>query len=114
MNVNEVREGDYAAALALIEQADQNCCGGELGSENLELFEEKVEEEVAVQVDTTTDTVTTTTITDNPPTPEPEEDTEENAEEQEEETEEKEKKPNAITGIFKKMGKFIGGLVNDD
>ena len=114
MNVNEVREGDYAAALALIEQADQNCCGGELGSENLELFEEKVEEEVAVQVDTTTDTTTTTTITENPPTPEPEEDTEENAEEQEEETEEKEKKPNAITGIFKKMGKFIGGLVNDD
>ena len=114
MNVNEVREGDYAAALALIEQADQNCCGGELGSENLELFEEKVEEEVTVQVDTATDTVTTTTITDNPPTPEPEEDTEENAEEQEEETEEKEKKPSAITGIFKKMGKFIGGLVNDD
>jgi hypothetical protein len=71
MNVNEVREGDYAAALALIEQAEENCCGGEVGDESPELFSTKEINDAATQSGATTETAIPQTIFDTDPEPEP-------------------------------------------
>ena len=114
MNVNEVREGDYAAALALIEQAEENCCGGEVGDDSPELFPTQDINDSATQSGTTTETAIPQTIFDTHPEPEPEEEVEEDVEEPEEEQQPKEKKPSAISGLFKKVGNFVGRLVNED
>lgn len=125
LNVDPVREGDYAAALALIEQADQNCCGGELSDETPVLFEtgEAVAPTIATDIfgGTTLDVVTTEVPTETPsqpnpetevPTPEPVD--EEEVDEEEDEEEEGEKKPNAIVRGVKKMWGWLGDIVNDD
>jgi hypothetical protein len=113
MNVDAVREGDYAAALALIEQADQNCCGGEIGGETPELFEQE-EITTTVQTDLLVESVTTTTTPEITPEQEPEETFEEETEDPETEQEPKEKKPNAFVGFMKKTGRWLGNLVNED
>lgn len=113
MNVDAVREGDYAAALALIEQADQNCCGGEIGGETPELFEQE-EITTTVQTDLLVEPVTTTTTPEVTPEQEPEETFEEEIEDPETEQEPKEKKPNAFVGFMKKTGRWLGNLVNED
>lgn len=113
MNVDAVREGDYAAALALIEQADQNCCGGEIGGETPELFEQE-EITTTVQTDLLVEPVTTTTTPEVTPEQEPEETFEEETEDPETEQEPKEKKPNAFVGFMKKTGRWLGNLVNED
>lgn len=113
MNVDAVREGDYAAALALIEQADQNCCGGEIGGETPELFEQE-EITTTVQTDLLVEPVTTTTTPEVTPEQEPEETFEEENEDPETEQEPKEKKPNAFVGFMKKTGRWLGNLVNED
>jgi cell division protein FtsA len=113
MNVDAVREGDYAAALALIEQADQNCCGGEIGGETPELFEQE-ETTPIVQTDLLVEPVTTTTTPEVTPEQEPEETFEEEIEDPETEQEPKEKKPNAFVGFMKKTGRWLGNLVNED
>lgn len=116
MNVDAVREGDYAAALALIEQADQNCCGGEIGGETPELFEQE-EITTTVQTDLLVESVTTTTTPEVTPEQEPEETFEvetEETEDPETEQETKEKKPNAFVGFMKKTGRWLGNLVNED
>lgn len=113
MNVDAVREGDYAAALALIEQADQNCCGGEIGGETPELFEQE-EITTTVQTDLLVEPVTTTTTPEVTPEQEPEETFEEETEDPETEQETKEKKPNAFVGFMKKTGRWLGNLVNED
>ena len=113
MNVDAVREGDYAAALARIEQADQNCCGGEIGGETPELFEQE-EITTTVQTDLLVEPVTTTTTPEVTPEQEPEETFEEETEDPETEQEPKEKKPNAFVGFMKKTGRWLGNLVNED
>lgn len=113
MNVDAVREGDYAAALALIEQADQNCCGGEIGGETPELFEQE-EITTTVQTDLLVEPVTTTTTPEVTPEQETEETFEEETEDPETEQEPKEKKPNAFVGFMKKTGRWLGNLVNED
>ena len=113
MNVDAVREGDYAAALALIEQADQNCCGGEIGGETPELFEQE-EITTTVQTDLLVEPVTTTTTPEVTSEQEPEETFEEETEDPETEQEPKEKKPNAFVGFMKKTGRWLGNLVNED
>ena len=113
MNVDAVREGDYAAALALIEQADQNCCGGEIGGETPELFEQE-EITTTVQTELLVEPVTTTTTPEVTPEQEPEETFEEETEDPETEQEPKEKKPNAFVGFMKKTGRWLGNLVNED
>jgi cell division protein FtsA len=125
LNVDPVREGDYAAALALIEQADQNCCGGELSDETPVLFEtgEVVTPTIATDIfaGSTLDVAPADAVTETPaqpvpetevPTPEPTE--EEYVEEEEDEEEEGEKKPNAVVRGFKKMWGWLGDIVNDD
>ena len=113
MNVDAVREGDYAAALALIEQADQNCCGGEIGGETPELFEQE-EITTTVQTELLVEPVTTTTTPEVTPEQETEETFEEETEDPETEQEPKEKKPNAFVGFMKKTGRWLGNLVNED
>ena len=125
LNVDPVREGDYAAALALIEQADQNCCGGELSDETPVLFEtgEVVTPTIATDIfaGSTLDVATTDVVTETPaqpvpgtevPTPEPTEEV--YVDEEEDEEEEGEKKPSAVVRGFKKMWGWLGDIVNDD
>ena len=114
LNVDPVREGDYAAALALIEQAEQNCCGGELNEETPQLFEQ--EEPVAPVVQELLVEPIVETVTE--PTPEPviEEPQAEETDPEEEFVEEEDthKKPNAIVRGMKSFGNWLGKLVNDD
>ena len=114
MNVNEVREGDYAAALALIEQADQNCCGGEIGGDTPELFEKDEVATTPVQPDIIVETTTTTTVPEETPEPEVAKTPEEVTPEPEQEVEPEPKKPSALVGSMKKLGKWLGSLVNED
>lgn len=112
LNVDPVREGDYAAALALIEQADQNCCGGEIGGEAPELFEP--EEPVAPVISELFVEPTPVQPTPEPmPEPTPEE-VEEPEEDDEEPGEDEPKKPNAFVKGVKSFWEKLAGMVNDD
>jgi cell division protein FtsA len=114
MNVNEVREGDYAAALALIEQADQNCCGGEIGGETPELFEPETTVTPTTPQELLVETVTTPATPEETPEPEVEEPQEVEPQEPVEEPEPQPKKPSFFGESLKKFGKWMGNLVNED
>jgi cell division protein FtsA len=113
LNVDPVREGDYAAALALIEQAEQNCCGGELNGEVPELFEQ---EEPATPV--LQELLVEPVVEPAKPTFEPVvEDAQAEETEPEEdvvEEEEKPKRPNVIVRGFKSFWNGLANMVNDD
>ncbi|MBQ2122816.1 MAG: cell division protein FtsA [Bacteroidaceae bacterium] len=100
----------YAAALALFEGADQNCCGGELGEEQPDLFSTEQVQEPAEQptpaapTDNTTETIT-------PQKPEEAETTEEA-----EPTDEPEqpRKKGGFLKLMKNTFTKIGDMLSDD
>jgi cell division protein FtsA len=124
LNVDPVREGDYAAVLALIEKADQNCYGGELSDEAPVLFTE--ETEATATATTTTDIFgepiggtqpaaeTNVAPVTEPVEEEPVEVEEEEVLEEDPDEEPEEKGPNPITNGFKKTWNWLCNIVNDD
>ncbi len=99
----------YAAALALFEGADQNCCGGELGEEQPDLFSNDLIQEAAES------NATTTSDTTSPATPtQPVEETEPETVTEETEEPEPPKKSGGFMKTLKNWGRKVGDMLSDD